>query len=245
MIEENQTIQTADGEMPVDIVYPDRGPHPFVIMYMDAYGVRQELRDMALRLATCGYFVALPNLYYRTVAGELGPIPEPDEFERLALLQNCVQSLTIPGVMNDTAALLQVATRWPEAKVERIGCIGYCMSGRFAVAAATQFADQVAAAASFYGTWLVSDDPLSPHRAAPKASSAKVYFACAEHDHWTPLEDVEKLRRALKAARSTAEIEIYHGASHAFAFPQRRQYDRLAAARHWERIVSLLRQSIG
>jgi carboxymethylenebutenolidase len=243
MIERSHIITTADGEMPVNVFCPDRGRHPLVILYMDAYGIRQELRDMALRLATCGYFVALPNLYYRIAPEELGPIPEPDEFARLALLQSCVQSLTISGVMNDTDVLLQAALGWSEANTNRIGCVGYCMSGRFAVAAAANLGYQVACAASFYGTWLVSDDPQSPHRAAPKAH-AKIYFACAEHDHWTSLADVEILRQALAAANSSAEIEIYYGTSHAFAFPQRRQYDRLAAARHWERLVALLRDSI-
>jgi carboxymethylenebutenolidase len=243
MLERSDSIATADGQMPVYVCHPDRGRHPLIIIYMDAYGIRQELRDMALRLATSGYCVVLPNLYYRKAPGELGPIPEPDEFERLALLTECVQSLTISGVMSDTDALLRDAAAWPTASTDSIACVGYCMSGRFAVAAAARFPERVSAAASFYGTWLVSDDPESPHRSATKARG-KVYFACAEHDHWAPLDVVTQLKHAVEAAGSNVEVEIYTGASHAFAFPSRRQYERLAAARHWERIIALLRQHV-
>ena len=60
-------IATADGALDCFVCHPDEGgPHPAVIIYMDAPGIREELRDMARRLGTAGYFVALPNLYYRT-----------------------------------------------------------------------------------------------------------------------------------------------------------------------------------
>src|SRR5947209_3259064 len=48
------------------ICRPERNaPHPAVFFLMDAHGIREELRDMARRLATVGYYVLLPNLYYR------------------------------------------------------------------------------------------------------------------------------------------------------------------------------------
>ncbi len=56
-------IQTADGTMDTFICHPEEGgPFPAVIMYMDAPGIREELRDMARRIGTVGYFVVLPNL---------------------------------------------------------------------------------------------------------------------------------------------------------------------------------------
>jgi carboxymethylenebutenolidase len=66
MIEENIDIQTANGSMNTFVVFPEEdGPHPVVFFYMDAPGKREELHDMARRLASVGYFVVLPNLYYR------------------------------------------------------------------------------------------------------------------------------------------------------------------------------------
>ncbi|MYG14159.1 MAG: dienelactone hydrolase family protein, partial [Gammaproteobacteria bacterium] len=68
MIEHHIDIETPDGAMNTFIVHPDEGgPHPLVVFYMDAPGKREELHDMARRLATAGYYVMLPNLYYRRV----------------------------------------------------------------------------------------------------------------------------------------------------------------------------------
>ena len=66
MIEHHIDIPTADGAMNTFVVYPDEGgPFPVVLFYMDAPGKREELHDMARRLASVGYCVVLPNLYYR------------------------------------------------------------------------------------------------------------------------------------------------------------------------------------
>jgi carboxymethylenebutenolidase len=67
MIERQVEIPTADGQMNTFICHPERfGPHPVVLFFMDAPGIREELRDMARRLGTVGYYVMLPNLYYRS-----------------------------------------------------------------------------------------------------------------------------------------------------------------------------------
>src|SRR6185369_14303193 len=66
MIDRELDIPTADGAMNTFVVHPEEnGPHPVVLFYMDAPGKREELHDMARRLATVGYYVMLPNLYYR------------------------------------------------------------------------------------------------------------------------------------------------------------------------------------
>jgi carboxymethylenebutenolidase len=66
MIDRELDIATADGSMNTFITHPEEGgPHPVVLFYMDAPGVRGELHDMARRLGTAGYYVMLANLYYR------------------------------------------------------------------------------------------------------------------------------------------------------------------------------------
>ena len=66
MIEETRDIRTKDGMMETFICHPERnGSSPAVFLLMDAQGVREELKDMARRLGTVGYYVLLPNLYYR------------------------------------------------------------------------------------------------------------------------------------------------------------------------------------
>ena len=64
MIDSQVEIETKDGKTTTFITHPERGgPFPVVIFYMDAPAIREELRDMARRLATSGYYVMLPNMY--------------------------------------------------------------------------------------------------------------------------------------------------------------------------------------
>src|SRR5581483_1973131 len=139
-------------------------------------------------------------------------------------------SLTIPMVMDDADALLDFADRDPAASKGRIATLGYCMSGQYAINFAARYPDRVAAAASIYGVQLVTDRPDSPHLAAQKAK-AELYFACAEHDPYAPLETVQALDQVVKAKNLNAEVELYEGVHHGFAFPQRAAYDKPAAER--------------
>jgi carboxymethylenebutenolidase len=245
MIEQTLDIATGAGEMETFICHPERGgPFPAVLFLMDAPGIREELRDMALRLGTVGYYVLLPNLYYRAGRDTLfGPsVLEEGSAER-ARMRAVRTKMTIPPVMEDIGALLAFADRHREVKRGPAGCHGYCMSGPYALAAAARFPDRIAAAASFYGTWLISDAEESPHCSLAKAGG-ELYIACAEHDELAPLPMVEELRALFRDSGANGEIELYPGVHHGFAFPQRWCYDKLAAERHWERLISLYRRRL-
>ncbi|MBX3484743.1 dienelactone hydrolase family protein [Phenylobacterium sp.] len=243
MIEQTVDIPTRDGKTTTFIVHPERGgPHPLVMFYMDAPAIREELRDMARRIATAGYYVMLPNLYYRKGVLELGDLPPLPEAEARARMFDLMGSLSIPLVMDDTDALLDFADRDPAASRGKAGAIGYCMSGQYAINAAARHPERIACAASLYGVQLVTDRPDSPHLAAQK-TRAELYFACAEHDSYAPREMVEALDASLKDAN--AEVELYPGVHHGFAFPGRPVYDKPAAERHWERLFALFRRNLG
>ena len=165
MIEQTLDIKTAAGEMETFICRPERGgPFPAVFLLMDAPGIREELRDMVRRLGTVGYNVLLPNLYYRAGHDTIfGPdVLEEGSAER-ARTRAVRTKMTIPPVMDDAAAMLAFIDSQAEIKRGPVGCHGYCMSGPYALAAAARYPDRIAAAASFYGTWLVSDAEESPH----------------------------------------------------------------------------------
>ena len=244
MIEQTVDIATKDGATTTFIVHPERdGPHPVVLFFMDAPAIREELRDMARRMASVGYYVMLPNLYYRKGVMELADLPPLPEQEARARMFELMNSLSIPLVMDDADALLDFADRDPAAGTGPVGAIGYCMSGRYAVNFAARWPERVGAAASIYGTQLVTDEADSPHLAMAKAS-AEIYFACAEHDQWAPLETVQALDQAVKARNLNAEVELYGGVHHGFAFPQRAVYDKAAAERHWERLFALFRRNL-
>ena len=110
MIDQQIDIPTRDGKTTTFITHPERGgPFPVIIFYMDAPAIREELRDMARRLATSGYYVMLPNLYYRSGVMELGPLPaDPNSPERKRMFE-LMGSLSIPLIMEDTKALLAYA----------------------------------------------------------------------------------------------------------------------------------------
>ena len=245
MIEQTIEIPTRDGATTTFVVHPEReGPHPVILFFMDAPAIREELRDMARRIATVGYYVMLPNLYYRRGVMELAHLPPLPEEEARARMFDLMGSLTIAGVMDDADALLDFADRDLAAGKGPIGTLGYCMSGQYAINYAARNPERVGAAASIYGVQLVTDQDDSPHLAAQKAR-AELYFACAETDRWAPLEMVEALDAAVKQGRAVAEVELYPGVEHGFAFPQRAAYDKPAAERHWERLFALWRRNLG
>ncbi len=242
MIERQLDIPTADGATTTFIVHPERGgPHPPILFFMDAPAIREELRDMARRRASGGYYVMLPNMYYRAGVMELGDLAAPGARDRMFELMN---GLSFPLVMSDAKALIDFLDADPAACAGGIGTLGYCMSGQYAVNAAAAFAGRVVAAASLYGVRLVTDAPDSPHLMARK-TKADIYFGCAEIDHWAPLEMVEQLRASLADQGGRVEVELYPKVEHGFAFPQRPAYDKAAAERHWERLVALYRRRLG
>ena len=246
MIEETLDIVTKDGAMETFVCRPERGdPCPPVLLLMDAPGIREELRDMARRLGTVGYFVLLPNLYYRAGRDTVfGPnVLEEGSAER-ARMRAVRTKMTVPPVMADVTAMLAFVDGHKAAKPGPVGVHGYCMSGPYALAAAARYPDRIAAAASYYGTWLVSDAAESPHLSLGKVRG-ELYIACAEHDNLAPLPMVEELRTLFQRAGAAGEIELYPGVHHGFAFPERWCYDKPAAERHWERLLALYRRRLG
>jgi carboxymethylenebutenolidase len=246
MLEDIMDITTRDGAMETFIVRPERGgPHPAVLMLMDAPGIREELHDMARRLASVGYYVVLPNLYYRAGRdSKFGPgVLEKDDPER-DRMRAIRTRMTIPPVMRDVADMLAFLDTQAEVEPGPVGAHGYCMSGPYALAAAARYPGRIAAAASFYGTWLVSDAEESPHMTLGQGR-AELYISCAEHDELAPLPMVAELQKLFDASDVEGELEISPGVHHGFAFPQRWCYDKPAAERHWERLIALYRRRLG
>lgn len=241
MIEHHLDIPTRDGRMPTFVVHPDEGgPHPVVLFYMDAPGKREELHDMARRIASVGYFVVLPNLYYRAVREYELPARDEASFKRMFELMH---QLTNALIVEDTAAMLTWVDAQPAADASRIGAVGYCMSGPFVVAAAAHH-PRLRCVASIYGANLVTDRDDSPHRMLDRVE-CEVYFACAGIDQWAPPETIATLEAALKAAGVNYRLEWYPGAHHGFAFPRREGiYDKASAERHWLRLFDLFRRRL-
>jgi carboxymethylenebutenolidase len=223
------------------ITYPEEGgPFPVVLFYMDAPGKREELHDMARRIGTVGYYVVLPNLYYRVLREFVLVRDEPGMKRMFELMDG----LSIEMVMRDTQTMLSYVDRQPEADAKRLGAVGYCMSGPFVFAALGRYPDRFKCAASVYGVRLLTDKPDSPHLTAAKIKG-EMYFACAETDTHIPPEQIVQLDAHLKTTGINYRIEHYPGTHHGFAFPQRQVYEPASAERHWERLFALFRRNLG
>jgi carboxymethylenebutenolidase len=241
MLDRELDIKTSDGAMNTFITHPEEeGPHPLVIFYMDAPGKREELHDMARRLATVGYYVMLPNLYYRRVREfKMGPGEEQRQ-----IMRDHMNSLNRSTVLMDTAALLGFAQQDPAASTSRVGVVGYCMSGPFVLWAAAEYPQQIAAAAAFHGVRMCTEDAESPHRYADRIR-AEVYIGVAETDAYAPPEMIEALDKHLKTTSLDYRIEWYPQTHHGFVFPLRQgMYHKPSAERHWERLLQLFARQL-
>lgn len=243
MIEHHLDIQTTEGAMNTFITHPEEGgPHPVVLFYMDAPGKREELHDMARRIGTAGYYVVLPNLYYRKTR-EFVFVRDEEGFKRMFAM---MAHLTNDLVMRDTRAMLDFVDGRKEARASALGVVGYCMSGPFVFAAASSFPERVKCAASIYGVRLATDHQDSPHHNAHQVKG-ELYFGCAETDKYAPKEMIDKLEAHLKSIPGLrSRVEWYPGAEHGFAFAQREGiFHKPSAERHWERLFALFRRNLG
>jgi carboxymethylenebutenolidase len=245
MAYEEISIRTADGDCPAHVLTPEgEGPWPAVIMYMDAFGVRPALDDVALRLTENGYLVLLPDLFYR--AGE-HHIPTPREVFAAGNLREIIGPImasTGPDkAAEDTRYFLDYLGSRSDVKGGKVGTVGFCMGGGMAIAAAGTWPDRVGAAISFHGGRLATDEPDSPHLLAPKIK-AEVYVAGADEDGSYPPEMHERLKTAFDEAGVNYRAEIYEGAHHGWMKPDFPIYDEAAAERGWKEMLAVFGRNL-
>lgn len=247
MREKTVDIHTKDGMMNSYVFHPDRaGPFPVIIFYMDSVGVREELSDMCRRLATVGYYVIMPNMYYRmarSVDLDANRLHDPAYEANLEWMWKLNRHLTNTMVMEDTQSLFDFLDGEAAARPGKVGCVGYCMSGRYVFRAMGVFPDRMAAGASVYGARLITDLPDSAHLTAG-AIKGELYFACAEHDHYAPADMLAEVARIIATTGINAQMEYYPEAEHGFAFPLRKLYHKHSSERHWERLFDLFQRNV-
>jgi carboxymethylenebutenolidase len=234
-------IPAPGGTINATLYAPARGAEaaPAVLVLMDAPGVRPALHGMAARLAASGYRALLPNLYWRALR-EVG-------FDRAAFSQegnpererifNLARGYGHAAFRTDLPAMLDAlgVTR------DRQGAaVGYCMSGRFALQALAEQPDRIAAAASFYGTRMVTEAPDSPHLWLPAMRRGEAYLCFAEHDPYVPEGVPVQVEAAMARSGVRHRVEHYAGVHHGFAQPDSAAFDPVAAERHWAALLDLL-----
>ena len=246
MVERSFYLETRDGSMDCFSVHPEEGgPFPSVLFYMDAPAIREELRDMARRLGSAGYFVLLPNLFYRVGTERNYPFDQAairrDPKQR-QIMADTMADLTNAKVINDTETMLGYLVR-EEAATQSTAALGYCMSGQYVVAVMGAYPEAFSCGASYYGVRIVTDEEDSPHLKADQIKG-ELYLAFAERDHWVPDDTLERIRHVFTGDGRAHRIEVYPGTEHGFAFWKRPVYHREGAERHWERMHHLFRRNL-
>jgi len=244
MIEHSIDIPSRNGPIPTFAVCPD-GPdaYPGIVLYMDAPGIREELHNLARRIAKNGYFVVLPDMYYRLGMLRFNMSAANRSDARMTTMFAAMNSLTNALVMEDTAAWIGWLDAQEKVKNGPLGCIGYCMSGRYVTTAAARFANRFAASASLYGVGIVTGDEDSPHKLVPKIKG-EMYFGFAEHDAHVPATVAPALTDALKTAKVKHTLEILPGSQHGYQFPEREVYDTDASEHSWEKIFAMWERNL-
>jgi carboxymethylenebutenolidase len=252
MKERGVNVTTADGVLETFITHPrGDGPFPAIILYMDVWGLREELFDIARRIATTGYYCMVPDFYYR-----FGKVQHEfrDAHNRMISMESLdearkervrapMRKLSDVMVVNDTGALLDFMDRGEPVRPGALGCIGYCMGGRHVLRVAGNFPGRFKASASLHGTRLVTDGNDSPHLTALKAEG-EIYCGFAEHDPYAALPTVKAIAECLQGARVRYSYELHRGAEHGYALPDRDIYNKQAANRDWELMFAMWRRQI-
>jgi carboxymethylenebutenolidase len=240
MIHREFRLEAADGSCEAHAFHPEEdAPWPAVLMYMDGIGMRPALHEIAARIAEAGYYVLLPDLFYRIgFRARDAKALFSDPAARKELMEKVLPTATPEKIMKDTSVFLQHFEAQGNVRSDTIGITGYCMGGRMAVYAAGHFGSRVACSAAFHPGGLATDRPDSPHRLAPSIT-AQLYIAGAIEDANFDDAQKERLREALTAAGVDFTLETYP-ARHGWVPSDTPVHDPAQAERHYDNLFALL-----
>jgi carboxymethylenebutenolidase len=245
LIEQSVTIPTPDGTAEATLFVPGPSPrHPGILYFVDIAGVRPANLGMARRLAEKGYTVLIPNLFYRTSKIPVFDFPLKFGDERTTKrLGELSAPLTPDAMERDASAYVDFLAVNDAVGPGPMGVVGFCFSGAMAMRAAAARPDRIAAAASFHGGRLHTDQPTSPHRELPRIK-ARLYFGHAVNDKSMPAESIANFEDALKAWGGRYQSETYESALHGWTVPGGSVYNHAQAERAFEKLTQLFAETL-
>jgi carboxymethylenebutenolidase len=232
-------IQTMTGPVPAYRAHPDKdGKFPTVLVVQEIFGVHEHIKDVCRRLAKLGYFAITAELYYRQ--GDVTQFTDNQE-----IFAKVVNHVPDSQVMSDLDSAVVYAASTGRADTSRLGITGFCWGGRITWTYCVHN-PKVKAGVAWYGRLVApSKAPLQPAYPVELAPYLKVPVLglYGGADASIPLEHVEQMRAALKAAgNATSEIIVYDGAPHAFYADYRPSYRKEAAEDGWKRMQEWFRK---
>jgi len=237
-------VPTRDGVADSYLVRPaGDGPRPGVLLFMDAFGLRPRLAEMARRIADRGFTVLVPNLFYRGGRAplvDLSGLQDPEDRGRtFGEIMPHIQALDAESIVRDSADYLDFLAAQDDVRPGPVAAVGYCMGGANALRAMEAHPDRISLLASFHAGRVVGDAPDSPHLAVGRITG-EVYFGHADNDRSMTAEQIATLEAELDKAGVTYTSEVYAGSPHGFTMSDTAMYDRAGEERHWIRLFELL-----
>lgn len=201
------------------------GPWPGVVVIQEWWGLNDNIRDVADRLAAEGLVALAPDLYYGHTASE------PDEARKLAM------GLQYPDALGVIQAAINALISRDDVTPKRIGVIGFCMGGGLAWHGAAHL-EGIGAAVPCYGG--------GPEMTADVAAriDAPVLAIYGELDRGVSPEVARQRAALMEATGVRHETIIYPNAEHAFMNDRRPVYNPEAAEDAWRRILAFLRETL-
>ncbi len=201
---------------------------PAIIVIQEWWGLNDHIKDVSRRLAKCGYICIAPDLYSR-----FGNPTTTDADEAGRLMTTLQQE----DALKDLNSTVNYLKNIPEVDSSRIGTIGFCMGGSYALMLPTVNTD-IKAAVPFYGQVPDPDIPL-------KKLNSPVLYIYGEDDGWITHDHVDRLRNALKKYGKTGEAKTYPNTPHAFFNDTRPDvYKPEQAKDAWKRTLEFLNQHL-
>lgn len=230
-------VPTEDGAMPAYRALPEgKGPFPTVLVVQEIFGVHEHIKDICRRFAKAGYFAVAPELYARQgdVSG-MTDIPK--------IISSVVSKVPDAQVMSDLDAAVAWAKSTGKADTSKLAVTGFCWGGRIVWLYAAHNPN-LKAGVAWYGRLVGEADPLHPKHPVEIAGDLKapVLGLYGEADTGIPLNTVEKMREAIKAAGKEAEIVVYPDAPHGFHADYRPTYREADAQDGWRRLLAWFKQ---
>jgi len=229
-------IPTDQGEIPGYRAMPSEGrAFPVVLVVQEIFGVHEHIKDVCRRLAKSGYLAVAPELYARQ--GDVSSLSEIDEIRKI------VAKVPDAQVMTDLDATVGWIKASGDGNVEKLGVTGFCWGGRIVWLYAAHSA-QVKAGVAWYGRLAGKANELQPAHTLDMAASLKapVLGLYGGSDQGIPLETVEQMKQALRAADSTSTIIVYPDTPHAFYADYRASYRKEAAEDGWSRLLAWFKE---
>lgn len=244
--EKDVEVKTPDGTADAALFYPKaKGKYPAVLLWPDVMSLRPVFRDMGRRLASAGYVVLVPNLYYRVkkapVIDGTFNFANPDDRAKIMPMRATV---TPEGTAKDAVAYLAFLDAQPQTnKAKKAGVQGYCMGGPLSFQTAGAVPGRIGAVATFHGGGLFTDKEDSPHLLIPK-TYADYLIEIADNDDQKEPAVKDKLKAAFAEAKRPAQIEVFAGCAHGWTVKGSQVYNEEGAERAWSNLLALYKKAL-